>query len=589
MFLSILFKFLPRIDESGDSRIINSISRFSRSHFSFPPPTMNTENEDYQLKEQQVAALEKQRILEFESHLAAASTRVEITEANSLLLPQLMELKPQGEARRPPQPILDQLQSLNSTHRLGHLLCRSRNPDFLLNIMSRQGGRAHMPWLAELVHSSEGALAHLPVQCLCEYLLSTAPAERLTKHSQLLTHLRAVVNGGDPLNACEVLEYLLRRLTSLHASNREQATKGLTLILSQNEETEVNSEVANNTLWLTQYLQQFPHLNTVRPLLIQFLRQAILLETNPTHVSNYINFLCSQNFDDSLPDLLELILDLSSLIVERTSITSYILPGEDMQTLKALVDTFYLYLQRVRQGGDEAYHHWSENQEHIFVTWPTGEQCTLLVLVVHASIILLTYGPMEDFRNFDALLDLWFPLDVEQPKAYIVETHEEAVLIPDWLKLRMIRSSMPQLVNAAIEKLEAAQLVLFIQSFGIPVASMSKLLQTLDKVTLIDSKLVVDSVLDKNYMIQLVEVQNRRGAVCGQTFVKALEMQMPNIEDDEVEVAVETKGGIPALTEVARDESSGKILEDLSAVFGGETRADLPKRLRELSKVSRFA
>lgn len=547
---------------------------------------MNTENEDYQLKEQQIAALEKQKILEFESHLAAASTRVEITEHNSLLLSQLIELKPQGEARRPPQQILDQLQTLNSTHRLGHLLCRSRNPDFLLNIMSRQGGRAHMPWLAELVHSSEGALAHLPVQCLCEYLLSTAPTEKLTKHSQLLSHLRTVVNGVDPLSACEVLEYLLRRLTSLHAANREQATKGLTLVLSPNEETEVNSSIVNNTVWLTQYLQHFPHINTVRPLLIQFLRQAILLETNPTHVSNYIGFLCSQNFDDSLPDLLELILDLSSLIVERTSITSYILPGENMQTLKALVDTFYLYLQRMRQTTDETYH-WTENQDHIFITWPTGEQCTLLVLVVHASIILLTYGPMENFANFDSLLDLWFPLNVEQPKAYIVETQEEAVLIPDWLKLRMIRSSMPRLVNAAVEKLEAAQLVLFIQSFGIPVPSMSKLLQTLDRVTLIDAKLVVDSVLDKNYMIQLVEVQNRRGAMYGQTFVKALEMQMPNIQDDDVKVAVETKTEAPILSSQVKEtnEDFRKILINLNAVFG-DLRTDTLKALRELSRVS---
>lgn len=88
---------------------------------------------------------------------------------------------------------------------------RSRHPDFLLDIMSRQGGTAHMPWLAELVHSSEGVLAHLPVQCLCEYLLSTAPAEKLTKHGQLLAHLRTVVNGNDPQTACEVLEYLFRR------------------------------------------------------------------------------------------------------------------------------------------------------------------------------------------------------------------------------------------------------------------------------------------------------------------------------------------------------------------------------------------
>lgn len=371
---------------------------------------MTTENnEDYQSKEQQILAIEKQNILEFESHLAAASTKLEITEHTSLLLPQLMELQPLGEARRPPQAVLDQLQALNTSHRLGHLLCRSRYPDFLLNIMSRQGGTAHMPWLAELVHSSEGALAHLPVQCLCEYLLSTAPTEKLTKHSQLLAHLRMVVNGSNTSNACEVLEYLLRRLTSLHAASREQAVKGLTLILSPGEEMELNANY-NNTIWLTQYLLHFPHINSVRHTLVQFLRQALLVETSPVHVSNYINFLATQSVDDSISDLLELILDLASLIVERSSITSYILPGENMETLKSLITIFYLYLQRARESAEEAAH-WSENPDQIIISWATGEQCTLQVLIVHASIILLTYGPVESFPNFNALLDLWFPLD----------------------------------------------------------------------------------------------------------------------------------------------------------------------------------
>lgn len=74
---------------------------------------------------------------------------------------------------------------------------------------------------------------------------------------------------------------------------------------------------------------------------------------------------------------------------------------------------------------------------------------------------------------------------------------------------------MARLVDAAIEKLEPPKLVLFIQSFGIPTNSISKLLHTLDKATILDPKLVVDSVLDKTYMIQLVEVQNKRGAVGG--------------------------------------------------------------------------
>ncbi|KAB0795233.1 hypothetical protein PPYR_12072 [Photinus pyralis] len=556
------------------------------NHFSFPPPTMTSGGEnmdDYASKELQINALERQKILEFETHLAAASTKVEITEQTSLLLSQLMELKPQGDARKPPPAVLDQLRVLNTTHRLGHLLCRSRNPDFLLDIMSRQGGTAHMPWLAELVHNSEGAFAHLPVQCLCEYLLSTMPTEKLTKHGQLLTHLRLVVNGGDPQNACEVLEYLLRRLTSIHAASRIQAIKGLTLVLAPNEDIEIGN-VNIDTQWLTQFMPIFPHLAAVRPILVQFLRQALFVETNPTHVSNYVNFLSTQDLDESIPDLLELVLDLASIIVERSCITSHILPGEDMQTLQALITVFCLYLQRARQPTDETFH-WSESQDQVVVTWANGEQCTLQILIVHASIILLTYGPLPNFDYFKVLMNTWFPLNEEHPKAYLVDTSEEALLVPDWLKLRMIRSNVPKLVDAAVEKLEAPQLVLFIQSFGIPVVSISKLLQALDKVTVLDAKLVVDSVLDKNYMIQLVEVQNRRGARGGETFVRSLELQAPNLHDDGEGGVVGSKKVLPPILKASMDFKTecdlNYIGSYLSNIFTPNYAAD--KKMKEFN------
>lgn len=51
--------------------------------------------DEFATKELQLNTLERQKIIEFETHLAAASTKVEITEQSSLLLSQLMELKPQ--------------------------------------------------------------------------------------------------------------------------------------------------------------------------------------------------------------------------------------------------------------------------------------------------------------------------------------------------------------------------------------------------------------------------------------------------------------------------------------------------------------
>ena len=94
------------------------------------------------------------------------------------------------------------------------------------------------------------------------------------------------------------------------------------------------------------------------------------------------------------------------------------------------------------------------------------------ILVVHAMVILLTYGEPRVESDFSILLNAWFPENSPPPSAYLVDTSEEALLLPDWLKLRMIRSNVSSLVDAALQDLEPAQLVLFIQSFGIPVASM---------------------------------------------------------------------------------------------------------------------
>ena len=55
------------------------------------------------------------------------------------------------------------------------------------------------------------------------------------------------------------------------------------------------------------------------------------------------------------------------------------------------------------------------------------------------------------------------------------------------LILFFIPSKAGLLVDAALNDLEPQKLVLFIQSFGIPVASMSKLLQKLDRIVEVKS------------------------------------------------------------------------------------------------------
>ncbi|EAW87205.1 hCG1993380, isoform CRA_d, partial [Homo sapiens] len=91
----------------------------------------------------------------------------------------------------------------------------------------------------------------------------------------------------------------------------------------------------------------------------------------------------------------------------------------------------------------------SESQDQVFLRWSSGETATMHILVVHAMVILLTLGPPRaDDSEFQALLDIWFPEEKPLPTAFLVDTSEEALLLPDWLKLRMIRSEVLRLVDA---------------------------------------------------------------------------------------------------------------------------------------------
>ena len=50
--------------------------------------------------------------------------------------------------------------------------------------------------------------------------------------------------------------------------------------------------------------------------------------------------------------------------------------------------------------------------------------------------------------QYRQMSETWFPAEGNPPSAYLVDTSEEALLLPDWLKLRMIRSSNERLVDA---------------------------------------------------------------------------------------------------------------------------------------------
>ncbi|XP_076057704.1 integrator complex subunit 1 [Oratosquilla oratoria] len=573
--------------------------------FVFPPPTLASGEKGEEMSKQELhtCALERQQILDFESHLAQKT----ITEQNSLLLSQLITMDPTGPARKPPVIVLEQLKALNASHKIGHLLCRSRNPDFLLDIIQRQGASQSMPWLAELVESSEGAFSVLPVQCLCEFLLSESGMGgsmsdvTATRHQQLLQHLRSLLQAPQQEEGAsvEILEYFLRRLSSQQASSRSQAVRGLQLVITPSgDPMDVDGEQSDAHAWLLQHLPKLPGFEMVQSVANQALRAACQIETDPLAVSAYIRFLAMHTRDEPLNDQCELVQDMAQLIVERSTMISAILPVPDRSsqpfpqahsTLKALLIIFINYMRCVRVPLRESYS-WSENQDQIRIQWVSGEQAIMHILVVHAMVILLTYGPDNSPDLFYELLSLWFPQHEEMPQAFLVDTSEEALLLPDWLKLKMIRSTVPQLVDAALKDLEPSQLVLFIQSFGIPVASMTKLLCALDIAVNTSEEAVAAAVLDKShktYMAQLVEVQHQRGACGGYAFAATLG------DRDDLEGAGERPPAIKPLvtslqvpevtsTEINQSEVQSFVLQCFTNPV---LHSDHPKQVQETMRV----
>ncbi|XP_058452924.1 integrator complex subunit 1 [Malaya genurostris] len=485
-------------------------------------------------EELQVSAAEKAHILEFENHLASNV----ITEQNSLLLSQLIMMDPRGVARRPPPQVLEQIQSLNVTHRLGHLLCRSRKPDLLLEIIQRQGTSQSMPWLADLVQNSDGDFNHLPVQCLCEFLLSNSSTVVVenSREADLLVFLQKVIQDetGDHQMICEIFEYFLRRLSSFSNHARKSAIRGLKLLLKvfQEDNDPVPIE-SNNSDWLLRYLPMIPHFVYIRPNVVLQLRAACQVENIPELVMVYIQFIAAHTSMDSEADMLEHVMDMSHLIVERSTIFSHIIPTVTdqsegrVQTLNCLFVMFNNFLIKLREY--KITQTFAEYQDLLLVQFSDESQCHIHLNIIQAFVILLTHSTFIPVAS--QILDYWFPEGAPPPQAFNIETSEPVQILPDWLKLKMIRSNVDRLVDAALIGLTPDQIVLFVQNFGTPINSMSKLLALLDRAVIEQFEAVNNAILHKKYLGQLIEIQQARGAKNGHISVQALELDEQSVGD----------------------------------------------------------
>lgn len=170
--------------------------------------------------------------------------------------------------------------------------------------------------------------------------------------------------------------------------------------------------------------------------------------------------------------------------------------------------------------------------------------------------------------NSAPILDYWFPVGSSHPQAFTIdnETDPQPVqILPDWLKLKMIRSPVERLVDAALQDLTPDQIVLFIQNFGTPVTSMSKLLALLDRAVIEQQDAVKASIGNATHLAQLIEIHQNRGAKNGHLAMQALQLDSA-VQPDPVHreiVVTETLPVVPDEPPVPANASQTKEIEEI--------------------------
>lgn len=248
---------------------------------------------------------------------------------------------------------------------------------------------------------------------------------------------------------------------------------------------------------------------------------------------------------------------------------------------------------------------WSDSQDQVVVRWPLDRlEGTMNILIIHAIVILLSSFSahsqereeasqnIKQHKNKDVdirsseLLDIWFPENKQNsPKGFLLNSPtEEAVLFPDWVKLKMIRSNNSRLLQVATQDLEVEQLLLFVQHFGVPVQSMTALLYITDTVTERNPEKLVRCVMNANasFLYKLIQAQWKRGAVGGEKFVQILKTRCGVVEHMEVvEEAqpVRTSVRSPLHFGSVKETSSKKGARDNKTVLTSHTRIHTGSRV----------
>ncbi|VIO88055.1 Uncharacterized protein BM_BM9787 [Brugia malayi] len=429
--------------------------------------------------DEKAAYEEKIAIKTLETRLAG----MEVSDSNSKLLHKLCNLDINGVCRRPPDNIMRDLEKLNEDLDLSRLLSECRDPDLLADIVRSQGSSKALPSIINLVESNSNAIAHLPLECICElflhYIASSSCCGNITPSSEKLNAMRQRLRNAitsptaTRASVLETLEYLAVHLAAHSVSERCAAAHSMALLLDH--DTKVLPIATNATP--AGSLHKVAYFSELKHRICALLSQACAVETDLNRLSDYLTFL----FEYADSKNLHLVAHYISNMVERLK------DGREADIIRINAISFYeRYFKEVEQNEVE----WTEKLEALLpqnvkkvtvcVEKPdmTISSLTMISTAVSGMLQLLcSQWKKKDRLATRVLMDLWFPTSGKRPKVLNADGVE---LLPTWLKLKMLRTEDDRIIRVAMDDMKVKDALKFVQSFALTSYSCTKLLAILD-------------------------------------------------------------------------------------------------------------
>ncbi|PAA76033.1 hypothetical protein BOX15_Mlig022587g3 [Macrostomum lignano] len=437
------------------------------------------------MRELRALEAEKTGVVRLEMQLAGT----DITEASSRLLGWLMDCAPCGPARQPPAWAIDQLRKLNAQYGIGLRLCRSRDPDFLLDLIQVfSRASASQQWLVHLVDNlGNQSLSILPVQCLAEILLAHV-GQSTDRRQQLLYRLASLANSAADaseevlMDVRQLLSYFMIRLRAKSATIRATAADCLALILAPQAQT--SSSVVEDSgaeHWLLDRLPRLP----LFPRLLEFLAgqlvDCIAQETCPRALGAYIAFLTRHLLESRLANIDRLALaylnNLAKLVLLRPLTVSRLAASHRPAALLAL-RAFAASVDR-----PALLQPWPEEDGEapllVRLGKPAGQPVPVSprLLLSHLLMLSLDLGPdAEPYRS--RLIAAWLP---DSGGGKRLANGCDSLVMPETVLARLARSADSRLASLAASRTGPPLLARLLSSVSEawPAGSVSALLARL--------------------------------------------------------------------------------------------------------------